>query len=214
MRVIFLISDDKSCDSIVTIEVLEPAIYDITISQDSTTCNGDSDGWAEAIVNSGGTGTYTYLWDAATGNQTTSRAINLSAGTYSVTISDSYSCDTVINVEVLQPDPLSANSNPTHVTCFGGNDGELLITATGGSNSYNISWAGTASGNPIGFEILPDGGTYAISNLVAGPYQVILTDQNLCSNTIFPTIFQLVLNFFLTFKAFAKKGPCAGPLPS
>ena len=90
-----LISDDKSCDSIVTIEVLEPAIYDITTSQDSTTCNGDSDGWAEAIVNSGGTGTYTYLWDAAAANQTTSRAINLSAGIYSVTISDSYSCDTI-----------------------------------------------------------------------------------------------------------------------
>ena len=73
---------------------------DITTSQDSTTCNGDSDGWAEAIVNSGGTGTHTYLWDAAAGNQTTSRAINLSAGIYSVTISDSYLCDTILNIEV------------------------------------------------------------------------------------------------------------------
>ena len=116
----------------VTIEVLEPAIYDITTSQDSTTCNGDSDGWAEAIVNSGGTGTYTYLWDAAAGNQTTSRAINLSAGIYSVTISDSYSCDTILNIEVLQPDPVIASLIQRHVTCFGGNDGELLITATGG----------------------------------------------------------------------------------
>ncbi|MGY8865496.1 MAG: hypothetical protein ACKVJK_07660, partial [Methylophagaceae bacterium] len=185
-----LISDDKSCDSIVTIEVLEPAIYDITTSQDSTTCNGDSDGWAEAIVNSGGTGTYTYLWDAAAGNQTTPKAVNLSAGTYSVTISDLYSCDTILNIEVLQPELIIASSNPSHVTCFGGNDGKLLITATGGTNSYNISWAGTASGDPVGFEILTDGGNYAISNLVAGPYQVILTDQNLCSNTIFPTIFQ------------------------
>ena len=139
-----------------------------------------------------GTGTYTYLWDAATGNQTTSRAINLSAGTYSVTISDSYSCDTVINVEVLQPDPLSANSNPTHVTCFGGNDGELLITATGGSN-LQYFWAGTASGNPIGFEILPDGGTYSISNLVAGPYQVILTDK-ICVATQFFQLFSNQIN--------------------
>ena len=49
-----------------------------------TTCNGiATDGAAMAIVNSGGTGTYTYLWDAAAGNQTTSRAIPiLSAGTY------------------------------------------------------------------------------------------------------------------------------------
>ena len=139
-----IISDSKSCDSTFTIEVLEPAIYDITTSQDSTTCNGDSDGWAEAIVNSGGTGTYTYLWDAAAGNQTTSRAINLSAGIYSVTISDSYLCDTILNIEVLQPDPVIASFNPTPVTCFGGNDGELLITAIGGTNSYNISWAGTA----------------------------------------------------------------------
>ena len=148
-----------------TIEVLEPAIYDITTSQDSTTCNGDSDGWAQAIVNSGGTGTYTYLWDAAAGNQTTPKAVNLSAGTYSVTISDLYSCDTILNIEVLQPEPIIASSNPTHVTCFGGNDGELLITATGGTNSYNISWAGTASGDPVGFEILTDGGNYAISEL-------------------------------------------------
>ena len=103
-----LISDNNSCDSLVTIEVLEPAIYDIATSQDSVTCNGDADGSATVLVNSGGTGTYTYQWDAAAGNQTTATATNLIAGTYSVTISDSYSCDTVVSVEVLEPDVLVA----------------------------------------------------------------------------------------------------------
>ena len=172
-----LISDNNSCDSLVTIEVLEPAIYDIVTSQDSVTCNGDADGSATVLVNSGGTGTYTYQWDAAAGNQTTATATNLIAGTYSVTISDSYSCDTVVSVEVLEPDVLVASFNRLNVTCFGGNDGALTITGTGGSSPYNVSWAGTASGNPVGYEITTDGGNYVISNLIAGPYQVVLTDQ-------------------------------------
>ena len=84
----------------------------------------------------------------------------------------------------------NCNFNRVNVTCFGGNDGSLTIIGTGGSSPYNVTWAGTASGNPAGYEITTDGGNYVISNLVAGPYQVVLTDQYGCNTTIFPTVFQ------------------------
>ena len=73
---------------------------------------------------------------------------------------------------------------------FWRNDGSLTIIGTGGSAPYNVSWAGTASGNPAGYEITTDGGNYVISNLIAGPYQIVLTDQYGCNTTIFPTVFQ------------------------
>ena len=66
----------------------------------------------------------------------------------------------------------------------------LTIIGTGGSSPYDVTWAGTASGNPAGYEITTDGGNYVISDLVAGPYQVVLTDQYGCNTTIFPTVFQ------------------------
>ena len=123
-------------------------------------------------------------------NQTTATATNLAAGTYSVTVSDLYSCDTTLTIDVLEPDVIIANFNRVNVTCFGGNDGSLTIIGTGGSSPYDVTWAGTSSGNPVGYEITTDGGNYVISDLVAGPYQVVLTDQYGCNTTIFPTVFQ------------------------
>ena len=58
-----------------------------------------------AIIDSttGGAIPYTYLWDAAAGNQTTATATNLGPGTYVVTVSDLFLCDTTISVVVEEP---------------------------------------------------------------------------------------------------------------
>ncbi|MBK7428216.1 MAG: cadherin-like domain-containing protein [Saprospiraceae bacterium] len=67
---------------------------------------------------------------------------------------------------------------PTNVTCAGGNNGSILVTATGGLQPYNVSWSGASSGNPGGTEIVSSGGMYNITNLVTGMYNVTVTDAN------------------------------------
>ena len=51
-------------------------------------CNGSSDGSA-TVTTSGGTAPYTYLWDDG---QTTAMAGALTAGSYTVTVTDANGC--------------------------------------------------------------------------------------------------------------------------
>jgi len=49
---------------------------------------------------------YTYLWDAAAGNQTTATANSLCAGTYSVTITDGNNCKDTLSIDIEEIHPL------------------------------------------------------------------------------------------------------------
>lgn len=73
--------------------------------------------------------------------------------------------------------PATITSSITHVKCFGGNDGAVNITVSGGAIPYSYSWA-------------PGGATTEdISGLIAGSYGVTVTDANLC---ITPAIFTVL----------------------
>ncbi len=75
------------------------------------------------------------------------------------------------------PDPLELTLNPTHVSTFGGSDGAIDLTATGGSEPYQFAWSNGET-------------TEDISNLAAGPYTVTVTDAESQSETESATITQ------------------------
>lgn len=178
-----IITDGGSCTrtylSFVSID--EPLPFDIVV--DGTTdvkCNGDSDGFAE-ITGSGNTPGYTYAWTGAFSGYTSPEEdpTGMPADVYSVTIRD------INNCTLLFPDLLSIDEPPalvvsmdgsTDVSCFGGNDGEALITVTGGTGPYTYEWVGnvslftTTAQNP--------------DNLVADSYQLTITDASDCVTTI------------------------------
>lgn len=72
---------------------------------------------------------------------------------------------------------------PTHVTCPGGTNGAIQVTASSGVPGYNVSWSGPSSGNPAGTEISTSGGSYNITGLAAGTYSVTVTGANGSSAT-------------------------------
>ena len=79
-------------------------------------------------------GTYSYLWDVNAGSQTSDTAINLGAGTYTVTVTDQYGCSDDTTVTVEEPDVLFANSTAVDsVSCNGLFDGKASVTAIGGN---------------------------------------------------------------------------------
>ena len=89
-------SDQESKASYVTVNPL-PNLSS-TSSTDETCAGNDG----TATVNpTGGSGNYTYLWDAAAANQTTQTANSLAAGTYGVTVTDAVTtCSAGTNVTV------------------------------------------------------------------------------------------------------------------
>ncbi|PCH98178.1 MAG: hypothetical protein COB85_02040 [Bacteroidetes bacterium] len=126
-----------SCTSIATIMVTEPTLLTANATATTASC-GANDGQA-IVVGSGGTGIYTYLWDDSLA-QVTDTAINLAAGTYSVTITDANGCTTTASATVANPSAPSVTVTSSDVSCYGAADGEGTLFATGGTTPYTFTW--------------------------------------------------------------------------
>ena len=85
----------------------------VTLDSTNITCNGLTDGTATATV-TGGTPNYSYLWNDANA-QTTATATNLSAGTYTVTITDDNNCTTTGSISIVEPTLLNCFSSATTI---------------------------------------------------------------------------------------------------
>jgi hypothetical protein len=130
----------------------------------NVSCNGGSNGSA-SVTASGGTAPYSYNWS---NNANTTAISNLSAGTYTVTVTDANNCSQISTVNISQPAAISVNNTRVNVNCYGGSNGSVSITASGGTAPYSYNWSNNAN-------------TSAVSNLSAGTYTVTVTDANNCS---------------------------------
>jgi len=163
------ITDSHSCTAICTSSVTEPSAVSANCGGTAVTIHGGSNGTAY-VTASGGTLPYTYHWFIGA---STSSISGLSVGNYCVTVTDRSFCTSTCCFTVTQPTAVSASCGGTPVACHGGSTGSASVTATGGTSPYSYSWntGDTAS---------------VISNLVAGPYFVTVTDsQNSTSTCIF-----------------------------
>ncbi len=131
------------------------------------TCAGDNDGSATVSITEGIT-PYTYVWQ--TGGSSDSET-GLTAGTYSVTVTDSSGCSDNISIDVVDPDTLVLNTvNSANPTACGTNDGVANVAVTGGISPYTYFWA---NGQNQASNI----------NLATGTYDVTVTDANNCVRT-------------------------------
>ena len=136
-------------------------------------CNGGNDG-SIGVNASGGMGFYSYSWnDGGVGNPRQ----NLSAGNYTVTITDGNGCSTTATGTVGEPSILTANASFTSPSCFGGSNGQVWILPNGGIPPYTYAWSNGAS-------------TQFVSSLTAGTYNVDVTDANGCVVTTTTTVTQ------------------------
>jgi len=157
----------------------------VTITQPSTglavragainevSCNGSSDGRANADVY-GGVSPYTYSWSNGSSIASTNNPTGkvLSAGVYTVTVTDMNGCSATAMTIISQPNPMRDSVKAiTNVECNGGNGGTATIGGKGGNYPYNFVWS--------------TGSTLATATgLSAGTYSVIITDQMGCTNTV------------------------------
>ncbi|GAA4463597.1 hypothetical protein GCM10023093_12430 [Nemorincola caseinilytica] len=166
-----LVTDSKGCTATVSKTISQPAVLTATATTVDVSCNGGSTGSIDMTV-SGGTSPYTYNWG---GGVTTADRTGLSAGTYSVTVTDNKGCIATLSKTIGQPAVLTASATITNVSCNGGANGTIDLSVSGGTTAYTYSWSNGAT-------------TQDLSGLVAGTYSVLVTDAKNCTTTVSKTI--------------------------
>ncbi len=148
-----------------TITMISSAVISNISTVSHPTCNGSTNG-SIGINASGGNGQFSYSWTPNLGN--TNSLTNLPAGNYTCLVTDVLGCSSTQQVSLTQPNPLSVNSIVNPITCFGGSNGSLTLSSTGGTAPFQYNWAGNL------------GTSNSISNVAAGIYSCQITDAHNC----------------------------------
>jgi hypothetical protein len=128
-------------------------------------CNGQADGSIDlTVTNVLGTLPFSYSW--STGD-ITEDIFGLAAGTYCVTVSDASNCVETACFTITEPTAINLSTTGTFVSVFGGQDGSIDLSVTGGSAPYSYLWSNGAT-------------TEDLTNIYAGAYTVTVTDANGC----------------------------------
>ena len=154
------------CTSTFTSLITAPSEMVITPTVRNYICYGET-----GIINismSGGTIPYSYAWNdgAATRNRN-----GLTAGTYTLTVTDANGCTkTSVSVVTGQTTPFTASNTKTDITCYGLTNGTANISVSGGAPTFNYLWSdGITTQNRTG--------------LATGSYVVTVTDAAGCTTT-------------------------------
>jgi gliding motility-associated-like protein len=179
------ITDDVGCSIVdTTLEIKATRRLVITKNISNAKCFNEANGAVAIQVTEQGpitTASVNFAWNPIPGtfpntlpfSQTYS---NVRAGKYFLSVTDAQSCIAIDSVAVAQPAAALNLSVKTQKspTCIGkGTDGEIEITASGGTPSYSYVWA-------RGGILLPNI-TNRITNQIAGKYAVTVSDANGCS---------------------------------
>ena len=167
------VTDNNGCSDQLSITVDE--FGSPTIAQQAVTpatCGIDNGNISTIAAN--GTQPYIFTWTGAV--STTASAIDLAAGSYTITVTDANSCASSVTVTVDGfASPQIASNTITPETC-GNANGSIAITTNGGTGLLGFVWSPNV------------GNTETINNLAAGDYSVTVSDANFCTDTAIFTV--------------------------
>lgn len=108
----------------------------VTMLPHNTSCSGKTDGIINTIT-SGGTSPYFYLW--STGS-ILANLDSLVMGNYKVTVTDSSGCQAYGDVNIMTDNPILTIDTITNISCWGGWNGKMNLTPSGGILPYTFVW--------------------------------------------------------------------------
>jgi hypothetical protein len=164
------VTDGNSCSVNTTVNIgSTPGITAVNLLPTNATClNNDG---AISLTVTGGASPFTYLWSNAA---TSSSITGLSAGNYSVTVTDANSCTASASVTLTAPSALVINLNRTNTSC-GLNNGTINASVSGGTTPYSYAWTGGATAQNL-------------TNLSAGSYILSVRDAAGCAASQMATV--------------------------
>ncbi len=166
------VKDSVGCATQASFTIKNSKQITLLPSLHSPACN-QSNG-AISITASGGTEPYSYSW--ATGS-TQSGISGLTAGTYTLTVTDAEGCSTMASYFLRENNTLQVSSKVTPTACADDASGAIDLSVTGGSPPYHYSWSNGAS-------------TQDLSGLISGTYTAVVTDSLGCQTTVRISVFK------------------------
>ncbi len=144
-------------------------------------CNGASDGAIDISVD-GGCEPYSYVWTNGAG--TAQDAANLSAGTYTVTVTDANGQTDDLSVTLSEPAQLVASASSSGYLSGNGVSGTTLYLGYG-PQSIDLSTAVVGGVGPYTYQWTagPSSATQTVSPQATTTYTVTVTDANGCTST-------------------------------
>ena len=159
------VQDNNGCTNTATFSITNPSALSATASTTSASCNGGSDGSISASV-SGGTSPFTYSNNGGS-PQSSNTFGSLTAGTYTILVTDANNCNATASGIVTQPSIVTFTTTQTNDSCNNVADGTITVTASGGTSPYTYS-----------------DGSYQSSNVFTGlgpnTYTITVQDHNGC----------------------------------
>ena len=175
------VTDAYGATATATIDLLQPklllveATSKLQVGGTHVSQAGGDDGSAAAAI-SGGTPPYEYLWSTTAGSAQAIGATKeglegLTAGSYTVTVTDVNGCTASSTITLTEPSPLTATLSAAtygggfHISCAKGEDGAIDLSVNGGIAPYEYSWSNGQF-------------TEDVNGLAAGYHEVRITDAN------------------------------------
>lgn len=162
-----------SCEQVTPFVINEPQPLVLNFTFVEESCGGANDGEINFQV-LGGTQPYQFSIDGGTTFQATPDFLNLSGGIYDLVVIDANDCQETDEVNLPLLPPLTFDSETEAISCFGANDGVIIISnVVGGAGPYSFSIDAGTTFSPNGI----------FTNLSGGSYAIVIEDANGCQNT-------------------------------
>ena len=156
------VTSTGGCQTVESFELEEPP----SIEANVTIRYGCGDGFVRLTANpSGSDENFTYSWS---NGSTTNVAFQVTAGTYSVSLTDQEGCTGVETVEVDYVPPFEVISEVSNVSCFNANNGSIALAISGSIPPYDIQWNDGSDANTR-------------TDLAAGEYSVNISSASGCN---------------------------------
>jgi SdrD B-like domain/SprB repeat len=159
------VSDATGCTAISTVTVVAPSLPALAATVNTNaTC---STGGTATVTATNGTAPYVYQWSNGNSNP---NASNLTAGSYTITVTDAGGCTATQTLNISQPSTLfavitgSANAKCNNVP------GAAIVGPSGGTQPYTYRWSNGET-------------TATARTLQPGQYTVTVTDNVGCTAT-------------------------------
>jgi hypothetical protein len=169
-----LAKDALGCTGSTNLMIYNNTGSTITFGNTNLICFGQNNGQITANV-SGATAPLSYSWTPAAPNS--SVITNLSAGSYTLSVTDGLGCKTTSITTITQAASITLNVSTKSITCNGGLSG-ATVNIAGGVSPYTYSWSPVTGTNSV------------LPNIPAGNYTVTITDNVGCSQSRSVTITQ------------------------
>jgi len=164
------VEDALGCKGVGTVTIGEPVEVTVDVTGNDVSCFGFLDGQATANPLTG-VSPFDYLWNDGAA-QFTATASNLAPGIYAVTVTDDNGCEGLGNITIGEPLEFTVDINSSDANCFNAKDGQATAVETNGVSPFTYLWDDAFSQT-----------SQTALNLLAGTYNVTVTDDNGCIAT-------------------------------